>query len=71
MHKASVIFDARVQDGKWFVVLQSDNFTAEPEDVEFCLNARPQELYNASKASSARVGFVYCARVYSASGKPA
>lgn len=64
MHKASVIFDARVQDGKWFVVLQSDNFTAEPEDVEFCLNARPQELYNASKASSVPVLGLFIAREF-------
>jgi signal transduction histidine kinase len=64
MKSGSVIFDTQIRDGKWYFIVESDNFTADIEDVKFCLSALPQELYNASKEASVPVLGLFIAREF-------
>lgn len=64
MKNGSVIFDAQVNNGQWYFIVETDNFTADIEDVKFCLSALPQELYNASKEASVPVLGLFIAREF-------
>ena len=64
MKCGSVIFEDILRDGKWHFVIKSTEFTADIDDVDFCLNALPQELYNASKESSVPILGLFIAREF-------
>jgi hypothetical protein len=64
MNKGRVVFESVLKDGNWYLVLKSENFTSEISDVKFCLEALPQELYNASKDSSIPILGLFIAREF-------
>jgi hypothetical protein len=64
MKRGAVVFDAVVREGNWYFLIESDHFTADIDDVNFCFNALPQELYNASKEASVPILGLFIAREF-------
>lgn len=64
MTKSDVAFSFKEVDGVKCLKVSSTHFTADINDVKFCLEASIEDLYNASKDSSVPVLGLYIAREF-------